>query len=164
MACIYVGTYAKYSAGSLAGGWINPEDFSCREDFIEACQELHKDEPAPELMFQDWEDIPAGMIAEACVREELWDWLDLSPFQRDLVEAYRANVDPSGSIEQALEEFRGTYQSEAHWAEETLSDSGELQEVPEHLRRYIDFDAYARDAGHNGVSFVNCPDGVHVFS
>lgn len=164
MACIYVGTYAKYSAGSIAGGWIDPEDFSCREDFIEACLELHKDEPDPELMFQGWEDIPAGMIAEACVREELWDWLDLSPTERGLVEVYRANVDPSGSIEQALEEFRGTYRSEAHWAEETLSDSGELQEVPEHLRRYIDFDAYARDAGHNGVSFVNCPGGVHVFS
>jgi len=41
---IYVGTYAKYNSGSIAGKWLDLEDYSDKEAFLEACAELHKDE------------------------------------------------------------------------------------------------------------------------
>lgn len=164
MAAIYVGTYAKYNAGSLFGKWLNPEDFDDKQEFLDACRELHIDEDDPELMFQDWEGVPPGMVSECHVSEDLWDWLELSDTAKEILSLYREHVDSNGTIEQAEEAFRGVYRSAADWAEEYLSDTGALNEVPESLRYFIDFDAYARDAAHGGMSFVDTPDGVYVFS
>ena len=41
MARIYVGTYAKYNAGSIKGAWLDLEDYADRDAFLEACRELH---------------------------------------------------------------------------------------------------------------------------
>ncbi|MEQ3054471.1 antirestriction protein ArdA, partial [Bacteroides finegoldii] len=41
---VYVGTYAKYNNGSLSGAWLDLSDYSDKEEFYEACRELHKDE------------------------------------------------------------------------------------------------------------------------
>ncbi len=55
---IYVGTYAKYSNGSLQGEWVELSDFYDLDDFMERCAEIHEDEEEPEYMFQAWEEIP----------------------------------------------------------------------------------------------------------
>ena len=52
---VYVGTYAKYNNGSLSGAWLDRSDYSDKEEFYEACRELHKDEEDAEYMFQDYE-------------------------------------------------------------------------------------------------------------
>ncbi|HMP91047.1 MAG TPA: antirestriction protein ArdA, partial [Kiritimatiellia bacterium] len=54
---VYVGTYAKYNDGSIAGEWIDLEGHDA-DSFRDACLELHKDEADPELMFQDFEGFP----------------------------------------------------------------------------------------------------------
>ena len=59
---IYVGTYAKYNNGSIQGEWLDLDDYTDKSDFIQACLELHDDEEDPELMFQDWENIPVALI------------------------------------------------------------------------------------------------------
>ena len=38
---IYVGTYAKYTAGSLKGEWLDLEDYNDNNEFMKACKELH---------------------------------------------------------------------------------------------------------------------------
>jgi len=55
---VYVGTYGKYNNGSLFGAWLDLSDYSDKEDFYEACRELHKDEEDAEYMFQDWVEKP----------------------------------------------------------------------------------------------------------
>ena len=62
---VYVGTYAKYNNGSLSGAWLDLSDYSDKEEFYEACRELHKDEEDAEYMFQDWENVPEGLSAKA---------------------------------------------------------------------------------------------------
>src|SRR5690349_16831915 len=52
---VYVGTYAKYNNGSIAGAWLDLEDYADKDSFLAACAELHKDEDDPEFMFQDFE-------------------------------------------------------------------------------------------------------------
>ena len=49
---LYVGTYAKYNAGSIAGEWIDLTNFSDADEFLAHCAELHKDEEDPEFMFK----------------------------------------------------------------------------------------------------------------
>ena len=70
---VYVGTYAKYNAGSLEGKWLSLEDYANKAEFIAACLELHKDEADPELMFQDWEGVPSWMIGESHIDPEVWE-------------------------------------------------------------------------------------------
>jgi antirestriction protein len=152
---IYVGTYAKYNAGSIKGAWLDLEDYSDRESFYEACKTLHADEADPEFMFQDYEGFPKSMYSESNVPAELWDWLQLDEDDRELLAVYQDNVDSDGDIDRAREAFCGKYDSEADWAAQWLEDTGGLQGVPEHLQNYIDFAAYGRDARIGGdMTFV----------
>ena len=41
---VYVGTYNKYNSGSLFGKWLDLSDYSDKDEFMEACRELHKDD------------------------------------------------------------------------------------------------------------------------
>ena len=68
---VYVGTYGKYNNGSLFGAWLDLSDYSDKEDFYEACRELHKDEEDAEYMFQDWENVPENLIGESWISREL---------------------------------------------------------------------------------------------
>jgi len=153
---IYVGTYGKYNAGSLKGAWLDLEDYKDRESFLEACAELHSDEHDPEFMFQDYEGFPRSYYSEGSAPpDELWEWLDLDEDDRELLAVYKDHVDESADIEKARESFSGKFNSEADWAENFLEDTCGLDGVPDHLRNYIDFAAYGRDARISGeMTFV----------
>ncbi|MCQ2199109.1 MAG: antirestriction protein ArdA [Paludibacteraceae bacterium] len=90
---VYVGTYEKYNNGSLFGKWLDLADFEDKADFYRACLELHNDEEDPELMFQDWEDIPDEMIGECWISDELWNDLDEEDFL--IFSEYKKFVDNS---------------------------------------------------------------------
>lgn len=66
----YVGTYKKYNEGNLAGKWLNLSNFQTYQDFLRACKELHKDEHDPELMIQDWENLPDGFPSVEWIGEQ----------------------------------------------------------------------------------------------
>lgn len=164
MARIYVGTYHKYNCGSIAGKWMDCEDYADREAFLKACAELHSDEADPELMFQDWEDIPQGLVGESFVSDELWDWLALDKDDRELLAVYREHVNEDGDIEEAREAFRGRADTEADAAYNYWEESGLLDQVPEFARNYIDWDSVARDLGYEGWTFVRRVGEVWIFS
>jgi antirestriction protein len=161
MARVYVGTYAKYNSGSINGAWLDCDDYAGIDDFIEACQALHSDEHDPELMFQDYEGFPAAYYNESSIAEELWGWLALNDDERELIAAYQHCFDDTGTIEQARDAFMGTANSERDFAEQRVDDSGLLDQIPEHLRYYFDYEAYARDLFmnlifHEGYVFIRC--------
>lgn len=161
---IYVGTYAKYNSGSIKGAWIDLEDHADKESFLEACKELHKDEPDPELMFQDYEGFPKSYYHESSVPEELWDWLAAPEDDRNLLEIYREHVDGDATLETARDNFAGTFDSEEDWAAQFLEDTGALEAIPENLRNYFNYEAYARDARIGGdITFVRHDGDVWAF-
>jgi antirestriction protein len=80
---IYVGTYNKYNNGNLSGAWINPADYDCKRDFIDACKALHKDESDPEIMFQDWEGEFFGLISESFIDKKFWKIINAPELQDD---------------------------------------------------------------------------------
>jgi len=164
MARVYVGTYAKYNSGSIAGAWLDLEDFGDRESFLEACAKLHANEADPELMFQDYEGFPKAFYNESDVPAELWDWLELDEEDRELLAVYRDHVTDDATIDQARDAFYGKYDTEADWAASYWEDSGLLDSIPEALRYYIDYESYARDARCGGdMSFVRHDGDVWAF-
>lgn len=162
---LYVGTYAKYNSGSIAGAWLDLSDYSDRNDFLQACAKLHKDEPDPELMFQDFENFPRSFYQESSVPAELWAWIELSDDDKELLTVYRDHVESDADIDQARDAFQGKADSESAWAEQYLDDAGMLSELPKWAASYFDFEAYARDAQLGGdVTFVRHGGDVWVFS
>ena len=142
---VYVGTYAKYNDGSLFGKWLSLEDYNDKEEFLKACAELHSDEEDPELMFQDWEGIPSGMVSECSVDAECWTLLDA--YERYDEGAVIAYCQCFGEWNEARfnDSFRGEFDSWETMAEELLEETGVIYEIPENLRYYFDYEKYARD-------------------
>lgn len=128
---VYVGTYAKYNDGSIEGHWLDLSEYDNLDQFDLACRNLHKDEADPELMFQDWEGIPARLIDESWISPEVWDWMQLSESDREITAAYMALTDYTfnelggvwGAKCQALDNYVGQYDSEAEAAEEIAGES-----------------------------------------
>lgn len=133
---IYVGTYAKYNAGSIAGQWLDLSDYADKDAFLAACAELHKDESDPEFMFQDMEGIPNGLASESSVEAELWDWLDLDESDKSILSMYREYYN-EGTIEEARDAYAGTANSEADFAQEQAE---ETDSIPKDLPAWIVID------------------------
>lgn len=164
MSKIYVGTYGKYNAGSIKGEWLDLDDYNSKQEFIDACYKLHADEHDPELMFQDWEDIPSSFISECSLDERTWDWLSLDEDERKTVSAYLDEVDQSCDIDSALEAFDGEHDSEEDWARDFWEQTGMTSQLPEFAQNYIDYQGFARDASIGGdITFVNQGRRVKAF-
>lgn len=137
---IYVGTYAKYNNGSIKGQWLDLEYYSDKEEFIDACKELHSDEEDPELMFQDWEGIPEGMVSESSIDPEVFELAQEDDDTIEMLEAFHYCFG-SGTLEQAKSAYFGKYDSEKEFAEEFAIESGEIDE--DHpMFSYIDWEHY----------------------
>ncbi|NWC63987.1 antirestriction protein ArdA [Cedecea sp. P7760] len=159
---VYVGTYHKYNCGSIFGKWMKLTDFDGQDDFEEACRQLHKGEADPEFMFQDCEGIPSRFYSESSI-----NWHFIEGYKQAVDEgqsdAFLAWADYSGRCDYA--EFIGAYYSEADSEEDfamsQVDDQGLLDQVPEPLRSYFDYEAYARDlfssdfVFHDGFVFSN---------
>jgi antirestriction protein len=160
---VYVGTYGKYASGSIAGAWLDLDDYSDISEFYEACRELHKDEADPEYMFQDWVSIPEGMIGESYIEEEVFELAQLSDDDLKLMQVYRSHVNQDGTLEEAREEFRGTYSSPADYAEEYWYEMHNMDKIPSELRCAIDWEVVARDMDFGGYTFVRHDGETWVF-
>jgi antirestriction protein len=124
---VYVGTYAKYNDGSIKGAWLNLEDYADKDEFLEACKELHKDEEDPEPMFQGYEGFPERYYSESSIDEKVWDWLNLDEEDRKILEAYIDLMnDSKATIDQAKDAYMGQAKSKEDWAADFLEETGGL--------------------------------------
>jgi antirestriction protein len=142
---VYVGTYAKYNNGSIQGAWLDLDDYSDRDSFLEACARLHADESDPEFMFQDYEGFPASLYCESSVSSELYDWVNLDHDDKELLAAYLICMDQNGTIEQARDALAGRANSEKEFAENYAEEIGLFDGVSDTISRYFDYESYARD-------------------
>lgn len=165
---IYVGTYYKYNCGSIAGDWIDVTNLT-KEEFFDMCQTLHHEEKDPEFMFQDWEcdEIFKGMISECGIDEEFWELKETLENTEIDLEALTAYKNLFGDID--IRDFEDKffchiedYNVNQAFGDYMLEEMGELEQVPQHLRYYIDSEAYGRDllindfSEYDGFVFRNC--------
>jgi len=148
-ASVYVGTYAKYNNGSIFGKWLDLSDYSDINEFYEACASLHQDEEDPEYMFQDYENIPEGLISECsfsknffAVRDALDNMDDSEAF---FIWCSNGHHNLSSERVKDLltsfnEDFIGAYESESEYAEEYVDN---VYDLPEWAQPYFDYEKFA---------------------
>ena len=151
---IYVSTYKKYNNGSLSGKWLDLNDYTSYEDFINACKLLHSDEKNPEFMYQDieaqnWEK---SFYSESSIDSKYWDvksMIEDSGIDESVIMEYvtnHVNTDDltENDIQQAIDSFFGFYDSEEDFAIEYYTNNyPKIEENP--LFNYVDWDSVARD-------------------
>lgn len=165
----YIGTYAKYSAGSLAGGWLDLADFAGDMGlFLDAARALHPNESDPELMIQDWDysDNPPKCILGELITQAALDYAVLASDEKELVSAWiditggARPLDIAGELESARDAFRGVYRDEGEAAREIITEYLEagIGNVPDWL--VIDYEAswrysvrYDYTAAESGCQF-----------
>ena len=78
--------------------------------------------------------------------------------------AYANYVGPDhATVEDFQERYRGAFRSKEEWAEEFLTDTGAMADMPQNLYHYFDFEKYARDCelGRDVVFIeVDCGDVI----
>ncbi len=147
---VYVGTYAKYNAGSLFGKWLSLENFDTKKEFLKHAISIHKDECDPELMFQDYEDIPRFLIGESWISEHLWQFMELEEKEPFMIYVENMGCDLD-DFDQVYEDFQECYSGnwDENWSDtrrnfaENLFD--EIYEVPENIQNYIDYEKFTND-------------------
>lgn len=156
---VYVGTYRKYNEGSIEGAWLDLSDYDDKDEFYEACAELHSDEDDAEYMFQDWENLPDGLIGESWISEKVFSLVnELNDI--DNIEAFSAFVDAFGfdlendDIDDIKSKFDDNYQGE-YTDEEDFAYKivQECYDLPEFAQSYFDYEKYARDLFMGDYSF-----------
>jgi antirestriction protein len=165
-ASVYVGTYGKYNDGSIFGEWLNLSDYADKEEFYTACMELHNDEADPEFMFQDYENIPNGLIGECWISDSIFEVLEaLEDMDETRKEAFLiwcnnghhslSEEDINDLISDFDDDYIGEYKDEEDFAYEQV----EQMDLPEFAKQYFDYEAYARDL----FSGDYWSDSGHVF-
>lgn len=157
---VYVGTYAKYKNGSIAGEWLTLSDYSDKEEFLQACKELHEDEEDAEFMFQDIDGEHFGMIAESYIDEELFELINsLDESDAEVYAAFRKHFD--GDWNACQDAYSGKYESDEDFAQDMAKQCGMLQDRVSWPYTCIDWGQAAADLMYDyieedGHYFRNC--------
>ena len=145
---LYCGTYGKYNSGNLRGMWVDLSTFDYYEEFEAFCFAIHADEADPELMYQDYENMPRSLYHESMGEEgfnkvaeycELCDDYSVSAVD-DFLE-----WSSSDDLCRMHDAYVGVYDSEEDFAEEIVSDCYDLDNMMGSLACYFDYEKFARD-------------------
>lgn len=150
---VYVGTYKKYNQGSLFGKWLELSNYADKEEFYQDCLELHEDEQDPELMFQDHEGIPQGLINESWISEAIFELIpkanEINDFDAfisflDLTGYNLDDEETSYLVQKFRDSFYGKFINEEAFAS-LLVEDGYLGDIPDNIKHYIDYGSIAND-------------------
>jgi len=145
---IYVGTYKKYNEGSLFGEWLDLTNYTDKDEFLQACEELHADEEDPEFMFQDWEGINDKYISESSISEDFFEFqANTADFDDEKLEAYKTfiSIYQNDDISTFEDSLQGAYDKELDFTYQLVEDCGYLSDVPKTITSYFNYEAFNRD-------------------
>lgn len=164
---IYVACLASYNAGKLHGCWIDCEGKDA-DDIQEEVDNMLRASPishAEEWAIHDYEGFAGIEIGEHESFADVAQHVEMLAAHGEEWAAYVRIVGEHYATGDGFEDaYQGTYSSEEAFAEELAEDTGMLSGVPESIRCYFDFKAFARDLficdynydDETGAVFLNC--------
>ena len=162
---IYIASLSDYNAGILHGEWVELEGLSV-DDIRERINEILASsptakkygEPSEEHAIHDFE-LGGIQISEYEDLETIVGVVEALTEYGEAFAFYYNDVDDLETATSCFEDaYQGEYESMLDYATE-IFDELYAHGIPENLRRYIDYDAFARDLEAEGYYIA---DG-HVF-
>jgi len=161
---IYVADLAAYNAGHLHGAWIDATlDVSDIQDQVNTMLKSSPVTNAEEYAIHDYEGFDGYSLSEHAGLETAHNIACFIAEYPNFGGTLLAHCDDLEEARRAAENnYAGCYPSLAHYAEELTEQTSE---VPEHLSRYIDYDAMGRDMELGGDVFTIQTgfQEVHIF-
>lgn len=166
---IFITNLGKYNEGELVGEWVK---LPVSEEELESVFErIGINEEYEEHFITDYEtDITGLKVGEYDNIEDLNELAetleDLDEYEREIVEAM---ISEGYDLEEALEKKDDCMvyhdcNDMTDVAEQYAEETGLLDNIPENLRYYFDFEAYGRDMGIEGTFvFTNNGNCVQIF-
>lgn len=145
---LYCGTYGKYNSGNLSGMWLNVSTFDDYEDFLNFCYAIHADERDPELMYQDFENMPDSLYHESMGEKgfnKIEEYCELcDEYSVEAVDDFLEWYSPD-DLDMMHDVYVGVYDSEEDFAREIVNGCYDLEKMMGNLACYFDYEAFARD-------------------
>lgn len=145
---LYCGTYGKYNSGNLRGMWVDLSTFDSYEDFLNFCKAIHADEECPELMYQDFENMPGSLYSESMGEkgfEKIIEYCELcDDYGFSAVGDFLEFYSPE-DLDNMQDAYVGVYDSEEDFAREIVSECYDIEKMMGNLACYFDYEALARD-------------------
>ena len=145
---LYCGTYGKYNSGNLSGIWVDISTFDDYEDFLNFCYAIHADEEDPELMYQDFENMPDSLYHESMGEKEfnqIAEYCELcDEYSVEAVDDF-LEWDSTEDLDNMHDAYVGVYDSREDFAREIVSDCYDIENIMGNLACYFDYEAFARD-------------------
>ena len=152
---IRVTTFIESSVkGGDCGVWVDPSAYHSHDAFMEACGAVHGTAEEQQFIFVDCKGVPQHFVTLTSVDCELWHhmavWDDLDDAMRAIPPLYWQYNGCTTSIEEIRDTYLGSFERVSELGLHLLDESGQLDQVPENLRSYIDCESYANDARLGG--------------
>ena len=145
---LYCGTYGKYNSGNFSGMWVTVSTFDSYDDFLNFCLAIHADEEDPELMYQDYENIPGSLYHESMGEKEfnqIAEYCELcDEYSVEAVDDF-LEWDSTEDLDNMHDAYVGVYDSREDFAREIVSDCYDIENIMGNLACYFDYEAFARD-------------------
>lgn len=159
---VFITNLGKYNEGELVGKWL---DLPCEDIKEELASIGVSDEPDEngvyyeEYFITDYENDYGYKVGEYDSLDELNEIAEelenLDDYDREVVNAF---IENGSDIEEALDGLRdGDYMVFSNCSDMTdvayqyIEETGLLNDIPEGLRNYFDYEAYGRDMSFEGT-------------
>lgn len=149
---IYVASLADYNAGSLHATWINLDFHTSADDIQETINALLAASPeakrtgllAEEWAIHEYEGIPS--MGENPSLDDIWAAYEAIEEHGEAWIEYADHIGTRYATVEGFEEaYQGEYDSEKDFAYQLVDDLGYLDQMPESLQYYFDYEAFTRD-------------------
>ena len=145
---LYCGTYGKYNSGNLSGMWLNVSTFDDYEDFVNFCLAIHADEEDPELMYQDFENMPDSLYHESMGEKgfnKISEYCELcDEYSVEAVDDFLEWYSPE-DLDMMHDSYSGVYDSEEDFARAFVNKRCDLEKMIGDLDYYFNYEALTRD-------------------
>ena len=165
---VWIGNLGDYNAGILRGQWFDLDDYDL-DELTAAIEELTNDGQNDYFIADSMSDFGVE-VSEYESLESLYEKYDIvgniideyEDYAEDIIEAFTQTISADLSNIDGYDFYihRECYKM-ADVAYEYLNECGGLEEIPEHLRNYFDYEAYGRDMEIEGT-FYYTGGGVYI--
>lgn len=143
---LYCGTYGKYNRFNVRGMWVNLSTFDSYKDFEAFCLAIHADEADPEIMYQDFTNMPRSLYHESmCEKgfDKIMEYREMcEEYNVFAVDDFLEWLSPE-DLDRMPDAYVGVYDTPRDFAYEKADEVFNLPNIGD-IALYFDYAAYTR--------------------